>query len=281
MIDLTAIDGALVSALGIPRFVAGPVLAWLASNVAESDRAASFDALVRQWLLRLEPALGPRFSTIETPRVILISDLEPDDAALLSVSADLSAQRVCGLLGIEDGEQVIVIAFAAEDAYYDYIAYHYPDDGEYPRSGGICLGENTVVHVALAPMRELLMLEAVAAHEIGHALLGVEHAPLWVQEGIAQISEERIVPPFDPPDAEQAARLRALARTSEFRSGESFSALDDRGLLSYEAALLLLKTLVLRDPDSFRGFVRDAEYDDGGDAALRAHYGIGFEDLLN
>jgi len=57
--------------------------------------------------------------------------------------------------------------------------------------------------------------------------------------------------------------------------------IDERGLLSYEAALILTKSLLRRNRGAFREFVQDAGNDDAGDAALRKHYALTYDDLIS
>ncbi|MHC4954948.1 MAG: hypothetical protein ACYTGZ_13770 [Planctomycetota bacterium] len=281
-VDLDTIEGAVDRADRIPRLQARVVSAWIDAHVDEPDRPAAFDALVYQWLAELVPALGPGFRMLESSHTVLVTSQEDRAAELLLASADRAGARLQAILGWPEPEQSLVIAFAREAQYYDYISYSYPDEGEFPRSGGVCLSDDCVVHVALAPCRDLLLLEVVAAHEIAHALLSAIEVPAWVDEGVAQLAESEVAELREPGGAELVHELRDCFwpdGLDAFRAGDSFHEVDDRGRLSYELALLLVQSLLLRDSDVFRTFLDDASRADGGDAALRARYGISFEEL--
>lgn len=282
-IRLDEIDGALDRSGGVPRFQAHIVWDWVGSHVAADERQEAYDSLAGQWLAELDQALGPTYSTLESSRVTLLSGQGPREAELLLASSSASVARLGRVLGDDETERVLLIAFDKQTTYYDYIAYHYPDEGQFPRTGGVCLSGECVVHVALAPCHDLTNLEGTAAHELAHALLAWTSAPTWVHEGVAQLAEEHFYGPLDQLDSEEWAKLRACwdeHGLGSFRAGESFHEIDDRGRLSYELALLCVKALLLRNREAFVDLVRNSNGQDGGEAALQAHYGLGLEELV-
>ena len=281
-IRLDDIDGAVDRSDGLPRFHAYTAWDWIEAHVAADDREDTYDSIVDEWLDELDRALGPSYAVLESTHVTLLSGLGRRESALLLASSNASVARLGNVLG-NDEDRRLLVAFAEQKTYYDYIAYHYPDEGQFPRSAGVCLSDGCVTHVVLAPGPELMDLEATAAHELAHALLAETSAPEWVHEGVAQIAEEYFYGPMDQLDPEEWGELRSCwdeHGLESFKTGESFEEVDDRGRHSYELALLMVKALLLRNREAFGDFARSSDHRDGGDEALRAVYGIGLEELF-
>ncbi|MEM8882533.1 MAG: hypothetical protein AAGD14_00520 [Planctomycetota bacterium] len=230
---LDDIDGALVEAEGAPRLLSNVAWDWVQEHVEEAERGAVFEALVLEWLARLCPALGPAFRLARAPTAWLVTDHEEAWAKLLVQSAQESVRAASGLLDVQDRQIAIVVALSSRETYYDYLGYYYPEQGEFAESAGVYVGQPGVAHVVLGPSRDITDLEVVLAHEIGHLLTFNDDAPAWIMEGVAQICEERILIPWGEIDRDRAQGLARVIASTEFRSGDSFDALDETRDYSY------------------------------------------------
>ena len=273
-IDLTAIDGAIALEEGLPRLDVAVASAWLDAHVQPADRDDAWRALVHQWLERVAETLGSPYRVLDSGPIVFLTAQPERPAALLLDSATSSFQRVAEFVGPETAvDWVPLLAFSDFDRYYDYAAPFYPDEGHYAASAGLCF-ETDPPHIALAP-GDLLQLEEVAAHELAHAHVSALPLPLWLNEGLAQLAQERFG--IALPSPERLEEVRACWQKhglDSFWTGEAFGLPDDRGILAYDLAYLLVKSFVTRDAAAFAALLRSADYNDAGDAACRAAFDL-------
>ena len=178
------------------------------------------------------------------------------------------------------GGKHVVMVFASEDEYYDYIAHYYPDDGgEYAMSSGMFIHAG-YGHFALFD-GEMERMQPVIAHELTHCMLSHLPIPAWLNEGLAVNTERAIFPHLaDPRGAlyhptEIRAKHAAFWNADtiqEFWSGKSFLRSDDGNMLSYDLAQRITGVAAHND-DAFRAFVLDADL---GDAGTSAEHWLGY-----
>ena len=237
------------------------------------------------WLLHFRDALGPHFRVDESENALLLSSLEDNVARATLAFMEKTLKRVAhtldGIAAISPLGKDILIVFDDEDSYYRYVAAYYPDAGEFAFSGGMHIDAGCSHYVTVRG--DLHAIEPVIAHEMTHGLLGHLPLPLWLNEGIAVNTEQRLTRMGASKYTPQELRQMHLAfwgeeELQQFWSGKSFQRMDDGNLLSYDLARILVAQLA-KDWTSFRRFVLAADAADAGDAAAQEHLGVGVGEL--
>ena len=137
----------------------------------------------------------------------------------------------------------------------------------------------------LALKGDLPHLETVIAHEMTHGCLCHLPLPLWLNEGLAVNTEQRLagVPRPEYGAAERLHdRLRrfwSVVSIQEFWSGVSFQRPGESNTVSYDLARILVDQLS-RDWEPFREFVVHADRADAGAAAAHQHLGLDLGDAV-
>jgi hypothetical protein len=174
--------------------------------------------------------------------------------------------------------KLVVLCFASQEHMYDYLAPLTPD-GEQGGVGGFCV-QHGPPHIALPDLPG--SLEPTLLHEMTHACLG-DAVPGWVQEGVAQIVEERLSRQHRPPLEEHQVRRHRHHWTKRglqgFWTAQSFRAHDRGQELSYELAYVLVSILLGDHRERLPPFLRSAVQGDFGAAAAREHLGLSLGQL--
>lgn len=126
--------------------------------------------------------------------------------------------------------------------------------------------------------------EPIAAHEMTHALLTHLPIPLWLNEGMA-VNMEAMICGHLPPRLNRSMldlhnEFWGESQIQEFWRGDSFSRPDDGQQLSYQLAQVLVSNLS-KDYQAFEAFANQADFKDGGEAALNRVYGISLGELVD
>ena len=257
------------------------VRAWVDALPEEKRRGAAWSACERAWLLHLRDALGKQFHLQESDSAALLSSLEPPVArAVLDYMARTLRRIGAVLKGIVDpdpwGKDILVV-FDDEESYYRYVSYYYPERGEFATSGGMHIHAGCSHFVAITGA--LPQLETVISHEMTHACLEHLPLPLWLNEGLAVNTEQRLTgvprPEYGAAEKlhERLRRFWSVVSIQEFWSGASFHRPGESNKLSYDLARILVEQLA-RDWEPFREFVVRAERADAGAAAARDHLNL-------
>jgi hypothetical protein len=267
-----------------------PLPVW--ESIADAERPewtpAEHDAFrtvaAGHWLQAMAGALPSRYRIHASEDFLLLSALEDRPVEVfMQFCQSLRRRIVRNLRDIavpRSGGKHVVIVFAGEDEYYDYIAHYYPDDGgEYAMSSGMFI-QHGYGHFALFE-GEMEHMQPVIAHELTHCLLSHLPIPAWLNEGLAVNTEEAIFPHLADPQrslyfpheikAKHAAFWNADT-IQEFWSGKSFLRSDDGNMLSYDLAKRIT-AVAARAEDAFRAFVLDADMRDAG---LSAEHWFGY-----
>ncbi|WP_196139151.1 hypothetical protein [Aliikangiella sp. G2MR2-5] len=229
-------------------------------------------------------SLGDNFFAYRSKHFYLISQQDERYVSNFLRSLENIYFRVAKVLGdlhLEDNRRIPIIIFPDVECYYEYIAYYYPEEGEFAESGGIFVND-LIPHFAF-PLIEQSAATAVAAHELTHALVSHLPIPTWLNEGLA-VNIESTITGINPFHLSREKHNKHLSfwgedEIQEFWSGESFFRVDEANLLSYQLAQLITRTLA-GNQHSFHAFVADAHYDDAGEAALNKHYGLSLADVI-
>lgn len=237
------------------------------------------------WLLHFRDALGPHFRVDESEHALLLSSLEDKVVRATLAFMEKTLKRVThtldGIASMPAMGKDILIVLDDEDSYYRYVAAYYPDAGEFAFSGGMHIDAGCSHYVTVKG--DLHAIEPVIAHEMTHGLLGHLPLPLWLNEGIAVNTEQRLTRVGESKHTPQELHRMHLAfwgeqELQQFWSGKSFQRMDDGNLLSYDLARILVGQLA-RDWESFRRFVLAADAEDAGNAAAQEHLGVGVGEL--
>jgi hypothetical protein len=273
--SLSLLPGALDASDGLPRVNWEAVQAWAAARPKGEDPHERWCELQRQWVDELAEALGEPYVWVESDELILLSSREPGDVRDLLAMADRAFAATCQIVGPppEPLGKLVILCFASNDEFYDYVAPLYPE-GSYGGIGGICIRDGDT-HVALPDVgREV---ESTLIHEMVHVCLG-DDVPAWLQEGVAQLVPEHVSGTRRPPLRERDVRRHqhhwAKRGLQCFWGGDGFTH-DDRGQeLSYELAYLLVSILIGDHRGRVPAFLRASTRGDFGVAAAREHLGM-------
>ena len=248
-------------------------------------RAQAWLQAEQAWLLHFRDALGPHFRVDESEHALLLSSLEDNVVRATLAFMEKTLKRVThtldGIAAMPPMGKDILIVFDDEDSYYRYVAAYYPDAGEFAFSGGMHIDAGCSHYVTLKG--DLHAIEPVIAHEMTHGLLGHLPLPLWLNEGIAVNTEQRLTRVGASKHTPQELRQMHLTfwgeeELQQFWSGKSFQRVDDGNLLSYDLARILVGHLA-KDWDAFRRFVLAADAADAGNAAALEQLGVGVGEL--
>ena len=268
-----------------------PVLDWDAvhawvESLPEPARPAAWLGCERAWLAHLRDALGPHFRLDEGDTAIVVSSLEPRPARHAVEFMERTLKRILHVLAgvarpAEWGKDLLVV-FDDAESYYRYVSKYYPDKGEFAFSSGMCLDRGCGHYVTTKG--DLLAIEPVIAHEMTHGRVGHLPLPLWLNEGLAVNTVQRVTNPSPPLHTPQEMHFKHLAfwgprEVQEFWSGKSFRRPDEANMLSYDLARILVDQLSADWP-RFAAFANAARYEDGGEAAAREHLGVGLGSLV-
>ena len=270
---------------GFPIVDWAKVQAWI-DAMPEGERGPAWSACERAWLLHFRDALGTGFHVDESDTAAVLSSLEPGPARSTLDFMSRSARRIGAVLdGIAQfppwGKDIL-IAFDEDESYYRYVAFYYPERGEFAFSGGMCINTGCTHYVTVK--NDLRQIEATVVHEMTHGSVAYLPLPLWLNEGLAVNTERRLagaVPARHTPEQmhEKHRRFWSVVSIQEFWSGQSFQEPGDANMLSYDLARILIEQLA-HDWPAFTRFVQHAKHDDAGAAAAREHLGLDLGELV-
>lgn len=266
----------LIASDGWPALNWDAARRWSESAPTDAARNHAWSACERAWLLHMRDALGSRFELYENDNVFLLTPLGSKSAQFTLDFVHRSQLRVLSVLeGIAKPAplgKTILIVFDDADHYYRYVSLYYPDSGEFAFSSGMYLDRGCGHFVAMG--NELRSIEPVVVHELAHSVLAHLPIPLWLNEGIAVNTEQRLGHTgmnANPKEmAEQHRDFWNESLIQEFWCGDSFYRTDDGNALSYDIARIVVSQLAT-DWASFRNFVLEAHYQDAGAEAARTH----------
>ena len=268
-----------------------PILDWHALDQwakPDADPAvarAAVDAGRRAWLASMRDTLAGTH-LLESPDAWVLSSYEPRLAQTVSEYVSTARRRIArvldGVAMFPPGERTIFVALESLQAYYQYVANYYPEDGEFSFSGGMYVNHGCPHFVTVKD--ELWRLEPVIAHELTHSALAHLRLPLWLDEGIAVTTEDHVASKYTRPHRDHLEKLGKhlnfwnAERMQEFWTGESFGRTDEGHTLSYDLAHNIVG-LLGREWRSFTAFATNAKRADAGAAAARDALGLDLGEL--
>lgn len=278
--SFSEIPNAIDIRYGLPRPDWQAVWDWVEANVEPDKLNDAWTRFAEDWLNRLINALPVDYEVYQSAEFLLLTQRDPSLAERILQWCEHARRTILRTLAsIAEDEgygKHVVLAFNTADSYYDYIADFYPDDGEFADSAGVFLNEG-YGHFALF-LADGFEYGRSIAHELTHALLRHLPLPLWVNEGVTQITEDVVVGETSfLVDHELVQRHRAYWNQETihlFWSGDSFHSPDEGQELSYSLARILVRNLMSDFPNGVSAFINAADYMDAGNSALVSACGV-------
>jgi len=288
-IEREEIAGFLGVEHGLPQMDWGAVDLWISRREPDQQgQAALRRAAAAAWLDEVRDSLKEDHRRWRHEWVEGLGPMESDRAVRIARGTDGAIATVTKALSRMRGPVPIppfaVVALGSSDAYYSFISHFYPEEGEWGTSGGVYIndGPDSFPLIAL-PTNLKWALEQTIAHELTHHALHGMGLPLWIEEGITQMMEERVtgVANFKL-DREMIQRHRDRWLDGElelYLSGGAFgSAEEDTQELAYHLSQLVVRGLLAKDAERFFAFARACR--NGAVGAIERHLGASAEELV-
>jgi hypothetical protein len=246
---------------------------------------AHANGMAAAWIDATAAVLPQGYHRSESDNFMLLSSLEERPARLLLDYLERSRRRVLatlpGITADHGHGKTVVMVFAGEDSYYDYVA-HYGSESSEPEafSGGMFIDAGYGHFVfAQGPFESM---EPVVVHELTHCLVRHLDIPAWLNEGLAVNTEHRFTrasPRWRPNELRYLMEQFWTPQTiQEFWTGASFRRPDDGQPLSYELAKLLVQ-LLDKDYELLARYCNAASREDGGAQAALEVLGTDLAEL--
>ncbi len=263
---------------------------WIDRREPDLDRQPALRrAVAAAWLDAVRDALEPDMRRWRHAFVEGLAPAEDAIAQRVAKSADRSVQVVAEamrpLTGKRPVETVAVIGLPRRDDYYSFIAPFYPDEGEFATSGGVYIhSPGGGMPLIAMPLHEGRDLELVVAHEMTHHILSPLNLPRWLEEGLTQMMEERVVGVANfILTTDKAERHRAhwnTASLTRYWNGESFSwSKGDEQELAYNLSQAIVRRLLADRPKDFFRFALKSSGTRTGASAAREVLGMDLNEL--
>lgn len=260
------------------------VLQRIGEGLTDQQLHAALNKECRTWLDALRHEYGDEYRIHETDNFYLLTSESDRYASVLLSFLERTLKRILTTLdGIASDEgygKHVVVVFANQDQYYDYVQHFYPDEGEYGLSAGMYLDEG-YGHLVF-PVMDINLIESTVVHELTHACLTHLPLPIWLNEGLAVVMEDVLANKrLYLNDEVYAEHLKYWnAETIElFWSGESFYGSDEGQSLSYTLAHVLMRNMSA-DYAALRQFCTHASFEDAGEAACQEYLGCSLSQLV-
>lgn len=260
---------------------------WLTKHHSQSIELMR-RAVVAAWLEELRDALDVDHQSWRMLQVEGLTPLESSFGLRTKKALDRSITEVQrSLEPVRGGATIPAFALVGLRTQSDYISFEshfFSGEGQWATSGGCYIR-------ARGPSFPLIVLnlsskfhaEATIAHELTHHALCECNIPLWIEEGLTQMMEERVtgIQNFSL-SAETAGKQRARwagDALREFLDGEGFSSPEDEDQqLAYHLSQWIVRRLLDEQPKQFFAFLRDCA-DTEPNASCLKHLGCSEEEL--
>jgi|GEM_PF-1771534 len=271
-----AITPFLRSHLGLPHLNWDQVISHIESNTSNESEADDLAiGMIAAWVNALAEAMQAKHKVpVERWRRTGIEGLAPSaDLERLTRATTSTLTTIGRALAPIRGEpdehpipHITIIVAPSLDAYYDLFDAYHEDDGHFATSGGVYLSASALNPAMLVLNSDRHALEHIIAHELSHHALAPNsddagRLPLWAEEGLTQMMEERVTKQsYFAFGHEHMRRHRALWSEigfSDFLAGHTFmSPTDDQQELSYNLAEAITRSLLDARPAEFFAFAR-------------------------
>lgn len=238
-------------------------------------------AIVAAWLDRLAQDLqGPHVRW----RTANVEGLAPRDEELYNSIprvAEAAFVHIHEALGDTWGGHpiapVAVVAVSTKADYYTLKAASFDLEGEFAASGGCYLDRS--FPIVLLPTIARWAVDSTIAHELTHHALKVLSLPLWAEEGLTQMMEERVTRHtsfrVDRETVDRHVAHWSARGLHAFWSGEAFSsAAEDDQELAYHLAEMLARRMLADRPRDYLAFLKQCKREDHGAAAAKRELAV-------
>ncbi len=275
--DRSQITSFLSTHHGLPQMDWGALAAWIAHTSPDPSTHADLRrAAAAAWLDELRDALPEDHRRWRTARVEGLAPLDPRVSQRTAKAANnaftVIERALAPIRGTPPIPPIAVVALATRESYYSFQTRE-SDEGESATSGGVYINDGPdSFPLIVLPVQVRHSIEDTIAHELTHHALHGAGLPLWIEEGLTQMMEERVTGRTDfRINAEMLSRQRDHWLDGEldtFLSGSGFSSPHgDEQELSYHLSQLVVRGLLSRDAARFFAFARACKITDADDAA--------------
>jgi len=243
-----------------------------------SSLSEFWSTAVSKWLIQLSNNLADEHEIYESEHFYIFSSASDSYLSIFIHYLESIQARIFrslkGIVQYNERGKFVVLVFENIELYYSYISHYYPEDGEFAMSSGVFLSDGYGHFVV--PHNELDHVEAVAAHELTHAMLAHLPIPAWLNEGLA-VNMEASITGYSSYQLNEQKHNKHLDywdanSIQKFWSGDSFHHPGDASELSYHLAQLIVQSLA-EEYEIFIQFVNQADFNDGGEAAAIKVFG--------
>lgn len=270
---------------GFPRPDWDSIQEFIDKVYSDAQQSKIWDDVIKAWVTEIKGSLSGSYRGYETDNFLLLTKGDKKYTSLLATFLESSRKRLLKTLrGIasDDGfGKHVVLLIDDVDKYYSYISHYYPDEGHFGGSSGCFINQGYRHFVFIH--QNLENAQAVAAHELTHALVSHLPIPAWINEGLA-VNSEIMLMGYGSQLMEREIYNEHKAYWGEdeiqkFWSGEAFFLPDQGQRFSYELAQYTVQTLAT-NISTFREFVNFANFGDGGEKASKEVYGASLGVLI-
>lgn len=266
-IDRESVRHLFVERYELPQVDWGMADLWITRQASPSSEHPLLKrAIVAAWLEELRDTLTADHQAWRTRD---LEGLTPLDNAAGKRVVDIAARsrdEITRALKAIRGDHPIppyaIIALKPLDAYLSFKAHFVHDDDTVATSGGFYIaGTSDAFPILAINAATHHAIENTVAHELTHHALVGANLPLWAEEGITQMMEERVAggPNFTL-NRERAERQRERWEGDQlemFIAGQGFSSPhEDDQELSYHLSQWAVRAALDRDPKTFFAFLR-------------------------
>lgn len=260
---------------------------WMRAWTGNEERHDTWVQVVRCWMTRLRDALGGEYTIAESEHFHLVSALDVKARERMLGFLENARSSLIRTLGdvawTSTTGKHVVLRFTDADDYYAYISYFYPE-GEHAMSNGVFL-RSDYCHIAYPEGYTMDAERETIAHELAHNLLAHLPLPAWLNEALAEAFMDDLAgrgAALVEPDLMGEHRAFWNANTIQgFWAGRSFSQVEGQRV-SYSLARILLDFIYREmspEPEVFRRFVKQSDWNDGGEAAARDQLQTGLGEI--
>lgn len=253
-------------------------------NLQHDDLNAAWVAACNNWLKDVVSKFGNDYRIVESTNFFIMSNESERYVALFSSFLETTLKRILATLkGIASDEGLgkhVAMIFQDSEQYYEYVGLFYPENGDFGLSSGMYINDGYGHFVF--PSQDLDYAEPIAVHELTHACLDHLPLPLWLNEGIAVLMEEKLAGIDLYIDQDIVAQHNAYwtpETIQSFWSGESFQLTDEGQELSYHLAHVLVRN-IFYNFSSYSEFINMAHFEDSGEDASLKHLGLSLSYLV-
>ncbi|MCH8045975.1 MAG: hypothetical protein IID44_19855 [Planctomycetes bacterium] len=224
----------------------------------------------------------------ETDFFLFSSDIPAAQARPFIKALDTMHHAMCKMYRIKRGTPVwkgkaVIIAFSRRAEYVAFQqkfmqntpAEHNHGRCRSYRSGRVII--SAYYFGSASQFAQLLVHETT--HGVNYRFRTTVHLPSWINEGIADVVGDSLVPMCKTVKGKESVAMRALKKTP--RVGANFFD-TNRSIETwqYGVASSLTRFLIKTNPQSFAAFIEGIKEGMTAEESLRRHYGVTFPELL-